>query len=324
MICLPRKSSSRIEVCEALLRRAILSVEEESRVRNQLWRMSRGLDGELRADRFWDELHLPGQTLLFHNLETVNRVGFSHQMDTVFVCPRFVLVLELKHIAGVIAYDQARHQLLRTYNGEVQALGDPFNQVTRHAEWLEHFLWEVGVRGLPVISAVVVTTPSSLLKDMPEHFHVFKLEGLRFKLQKWYENFPVAVSDTVLGHVREELLVRHLPKRWRPQIDNLQLRRGVLCECGLRMDYRYGVFTCQCGARCRDGFVRGLWDYRLLVDDWISNRAFREFFGLHDKHLVSKVLKRLQLKTMGAGKSCKYYIPEDVLGKVSTKRKSVH
>ena len=170
MICLPRKSPNRLAVCEALLRRGILSVEEESRVRDQLWRMSRGLDGELRADRFWDELQLPGQTFLFHNLETVNRVGFSHQMDTVFVCPRFVLVLELKHIAGEITYNQAHHQLLRTYNGEVQALGDPFNQVTRHAEWLEHFLWEVGVRGLPVVSAVVVTTPSSLLKDMPERF----------------------------------------------------------------------------------------------------------------------------------------------------------
>lgn len=139
MLCLPRGKSYRIEVCEAVLRRGILSIEEEERVRDQMWRLARGMDGEQRADRFWEEIRIHGEYRLFHNYETVNRVGYTHQMDTVFICSRFVLILELKHIAGEIKYDATRNQLLRLYNGQVKALGDLFNQVSRHEEWLEHF-----------------------------------------------------------------------------------------------------------------------------------------------------------------------------------------
>lgn len=314
MLYLPRKTTNRVAVCEALLRRAVLSTEEEARVRDQLWRIARGMDGEARADRFWEEMQLTGAYQLFHNVEVVNRIGFTHQIDTVFVCPRFVLVLELKHIAGEISYDAQRHQLLRVYNGEMQALGDPFSQVSRHEEWIEQFLWEIGVRGLPVVSAVVVTTTSSVLRNMPDRFHVFKLEGLRFKLREWYERHQEVVGTGVLEHIREELLRRHTPLKWKPPIDNLKLRRGVLCsECRLRMNYAYGVFTCKCGARCRNGFVRGLEDYRLLVDEWITNRAFREFFEVGDVKLVNKILQRLQLQGVGENKNRKYYIPEDIL-----------
>ena len=314
MLCLPRKKSNRIPVCEALLRRAVLNREEESRIREQLWRMVRGLDGEQRADRFWEELNFESEYMLLHNYETIGRIGYTHQMDTLFICPRFVLVLELKHIAGEIMYDAARHQLLRSYNGEVQALGDPFSQVSRHEEWVEHFLWEIGVRGLPVVSAVVVTTTSSVLKAMPEQFHVFKLEGLRFKLQQWYERYPVVVNTGVMGHIRDELLRRHTPLKWMPPIENLQLRRGVLCECGLRMDYAgYGLFICKCGERIRDGFVRGLEDYRLLVDEWITNKEFRDFFEIENVHAVSKILKRLGLEYSGDTKARRYRIPEDIL-----------
>lgn len=313
VLCLPRKKSYRAAVCKATLRRGILNKEEEALVREQLWRFERGDDGEERADSFWAELVIPGDYMLFHNFETVGKGEFTHQMDTVFVCPRFVLVLELKHIAGEMIYDAKRHQLIRTYQGQVHSLGDPFSQVSRHEGWMERFLWEIGVRSLPVVAAVVVTTTSSILKQMPEHFHVFKLEGLRFKLKQFYDAYPVAVNSQVLQHIREELLKRHQPKKWMPPIEGLKLRRGVLCTCGMRMTYRYGVFTCHCGQRSRDGFLRGLEDYRLLKDEWITNKAFREFFDIDDKHLVSKILKRMNLKAEGVGKSRKYFIPEDIL-----------
>lgn len=314
MLCLPRGKSNKLEVCEAVLRRGVLTVEEEARVREQMWRVERGLDGEQRADEFWKELTISGEYMLFHNFETAGRGTYTHQIDTLFVCPRFVLVLELKHIAGELTYDAARHQLVRTYNGEVKGLGDPFNQVSRHEEWMERFLWEIGVRRLPVVSAVVVTTTSSVLKAMPEQFHVFKLEGLRFKLQQFYERYPVVVNSGVLQHIREELLARHEPKKWKPSIENLKLRHGVLCDCGMRMTYLgHGRFTCVCGFQTRDGFVKGLNDYRLLVSDWITNREFRDFFELNNTHVVSKILTRLGLVYTGEKRTRRYRIPEDIL-----------
>lgn len=324
MLCLPRVKSNRAEVCEAVLRRGILSMEEEEMIRDLLRRNDIGQNGEERADLFWEELTIQEDYLLFHNFEAEGKGEFRHQMDTVFICPRFALVLELKNIAGEIMYDAERHQLLRTYKGQVMALGDPFSQVSRHEEWMERFFWEIGVRNLPVLSAVVVTNSSSILKQMPARFYVFKLEGLRFKLKQFYEEYPVIVNGQVLQHIRVELLRRHTPKKWKPPIDNLKLRYGVLCECGMRMDYSYGIFTCKCGQRSRDGFLRGLEDYRLLEDEWITNRQFREFFEIDDKHVVSKILKRLNLKAEGSGKDRKYLIPDDILlGKSTKPRKKV-
>lgn len=313
MLVLPRKTSEQMHALEALLRRGLLNIDEEHRVREQLWRIQRGLDGEQRADRFWEDLQLHEEHYLFHNFETVNRVGFTHQMDTIFICSRFVLVLELKHIAGEITYDVNAHQLLRAYNGEIKVMGDPFQQVSRHVDWLEHFLWEIGVRNLPVINAVVVTTTSSILNKMPAKFHVFKLEGLRFKLRDWFNQYPVQINKALLTHIRDELLKRHQPRKATLPIENVKVQKGALCQCGLRMNYCNGVFTCSCGNRCRDGFQRALFDYRLLVNEWITNREFREFFGVEDSTVASKILKRLKLKSCGRTKSRKYLIPENIL-----------
>lgn len=313
MLCLPRGQSYRIAVCHAMLRRAVLSGEEEARVRDQMWRLERGMDGEQRADRFWEEMRLSERYRLFHNFETVGSSGYTHQMDTVFISARFVLILELKHIGGEIAYDQSKHQLLKKQHGNIQALGDPFYQVSRHEGWFETFLWDIGVRNLPIISAVVVTTTSSILRDMPKQFHVFKLEGLRFKLNQWFSEYPAVLNEQVLAFMGEELMKRHKPLKWRFPIENLQLRKGALCKCGLQMSYLNGVFNCKCGAKCRDGFVRGLEDYRLLVDEWITNKEFRGFFALHDPAMASKILNRLGLSYVGVTKSRRYLIPEDIL-----------
>lgn len=148
---------------------------------------------------------------------------------------------------------------------------------------------------------------------MPEQFHIFKLEGLRFKLKHWYETMPVKVSDLLLNHIRDELLRKYKSEKWLPAIDNLKLRHGVLCDCGQEMTYRYGIFRCNCGKRSRDGFLKGLLDYRLLCDEWITNRAFREFLKIDDVSIVSKYLQRLNLKFEGEKKARKYYIPENIL-----------
>lgn len=319
LLCLARKSSTEIAMTQALLRRGIINVEEQSKLRDRLWRMMSGYGGELRADRFWEEIQLEGKHLLFHSFETVNHIGYTHQMDTVFICPRFVLIVELKNIAGEITYDKTHNQLLRLSNGDIKALGDPFHQVTRHASWFEHFLWEIGVHSLPVLSAVVVTTTSSILKNMPERFHVFKLEGLRFKLLDWYNHYQVQVEDTILLHIRDELLKRYQTRKVKLPYDQVQLRKGIICECGLKMTYEYGVFKCQCGIRCRDGFQRGLAEYRLLVDEWITNRQFRDFFEISDVHVASKILSRLKLKSTGKRKGTKYFIPESYIECVSNK-----
>jgi hypothetical protein len=67
-----------------------------------------------------------------------------------------------------------------------------------------------GIGGeLPVLFAVIFTSCSSILEKMPKKFHIFKLAGLRFKLQEWMNTYQVQVSGSMISLVRNELLAHY-------------------------------------------------------------------------------------------------------------------
>ena len=301
----------KVEICEALLHRAVMQESERELVKDLLWRAARGLEGEHKADRFWADLAVKIPHLLFHNYETKKAEHFTHQMDSVFICGRFVLIMELKHIAGEISYDDTSHQLLRVINGQKLALGDPFSQLMRHEAWMQQFLVKIGVE-LPVLSAVIVTTSSSILGPMPERFRMFKLPGLRIKLHDWFRGYPVCINTHMLQYIKDEMMLRYEPQKWRHPVRDLKIRPGVLCDCGASMHYQRGQWHCLCGEVARNHFARALHDYRLLVSEWITNQAFRAFFGIESADTVNKILRRAGFESEGYNKTKRYLIPDDI------------
>ncbi|MER2060846.1 MAG: nuclease-related domain-containing protein, partial [Niallia sp.] len=117
----------------------------------------------------------------------------------------FILILECKHIAGDIYYHEETNQLWREYNGQRLILNDPFSQVMRHEEWMRQFLQNLKV-DLPVYTAIVITTQSSSLNNMPRRFSIFKLPGLRLKIQQLLQNNPIRLNMNMLDLLRQELL----------------------------------------------------------------------------------------------------------------------
>lgn len=78
------------------------------------------------------------------------------------------------------------------------------------------------------------------------------------------------------------------------------------------MEYNYGKFSCICGIESKEPLYQGLHDYRVLFDERITNRAFREFFFIDNDSLVNKILKRLEFYYEGKTKSRRYLIPKDI------------
>ena len=306
-----RRPPSKLIVGEALARRGILADEQKNLLDELLWRAERGYEGELRADAHWGDLHMTEPHALLHGFEAASSLGYSHQIDTILVTARFVLVVELKNIAGVLSYDERVHQFLRERNGEQENLTNPFAQAERHQAFVKRLLEGVGVK-LPVLSAVIITSSSSILENMPERFHIFKLAGLRFKLQEWNNTYPVQVSESVVSLVKSEILAHHQPRKWQHPFGKVLIRRGAICLCGKVMQYRRGKFVCCCGHVGRDAFSQGLHDYRLLVDEWITNKGLRDFFFIASKDAANKYLARAEFHYEGDTRSRRYLIPEDV------------
>ena len=311
MICLEGATTNKIEICEALLRRAYLHMEQQQSINELMNRLIRGNEGEYRLKWFWQDMALSEPHLLFFNYETVKYERFKYQMDAIFICERFILILECKHIAGEIYYDEKTHQLWRYYNGEKLMLNDPFSQVMRHEDWMAHFLLQQNIQ-LPIFTAVVITTHSSSLNNMPKQFSIFKLPGLRIKLQQLLQTYPKKINLNLLHLLHKKLLKQYKPQKWQHPFRNAEIKKGALCKCGEVMQYTHGKFNCSCGYTSKEPLLQGLHDYRLLVDEWITNKQFRDFFYVHNEDVVNKILKRLKFKTDGKTKSRKYLIHEDI------------
>ena len=306
-----RRPPSKLIVGEALARRGILADEQRKVLDELLWKAERGYEGEQRADAYWEDLHMTEPHTLLHGFEATSSLGYTHQIDTILVTARFVLVVELKNIAGVLSYEDRSHQFLREWNGERTSLTNPFAQAERHEAFVKRLLDGISVK-LPVLSAIIITSSSSILENMPERFHIFKLAGLRFKLQEWNNTYPVQVSESVVSLVKSEILAHHQPRKWAHPFGKVLIRRGAMCLCGEVMQYRRGKFVCGCGHTGRDAFAKGLHDYRILVDEWITNKELRDFFFIASKDVANKLLTRAKFHYEGDTKSRRYLIPEDV------------
>lgn len=303
-----RKQPLELAYLEVLLRRALAeeNVKRDWQMRHA--QLQAGYIGERRVDNEWREVNVPGQ--LLHDFTCRNAFGNSHQMDTIFVCKHFVLVLEIKNVSGRIDFDDARRQFLRTReDGRVESFNNPIDQVKRHRDLLvEASLdWPFYV---PVEAFVVIANPSTVIGRLSNEVPVFNVSGLRTKVQ-----------ELVKKHASISLNVRtvrsYLEAMYEP-IDrhftcNHPIQTGVLCvQCGEVMQHGLKGFICQhCGSRdVEDTALRqAMSDYRVLYGDRISNREFREFVGVESIRTATKMLNRIIPEKIGKNKGTLYIIP---------------
>ncbi|WP_341302558.1 nuclease-related domain-containing protein [Lysinibacillus sp. FSL H8-0500] len=99
---------------EEMIRRLPSSHHEYRNYDEHLRRIQAGFAGEQCVDAEWLEIELPSPHYFLHNFQTINRFGSTHQMDTIFLCPHFVLILEIKNITGILSYHAAFSQFSRT------------------------------------------------------------------------------------------------------------------------------------------------------------------------------------------------------------------
>lgn len=110
MILLDRKTPKSILLMEALLRRLDPNDSDISYFKDSLVRLKFGYEGEQRVDREWFEMPYLAEHYLLMNYEVQNEFGFSHQIDTLLLTKNFLLILEVKNIAGRIDYEELKHQ----------------------------------------------------------------------------------------------------------------------------------------------------------------------------------------------------------------------
>lgn len=310
MILLERKKPHQFEVLEALNRRLPKTDEDYEYYISKYNRIKKGYQGELRVDNAWSEIIKSNKYCLLHSFEIINDVGKTHQIDTLFICPHFMLVVEIKNISGRLDFDEPKHQFTQTLeDGMVYGYSNPIDQVKRHVRYLWSFDFQ-----LPIEYAIVISNPSTFIGAVPRNEPIFHVSGLYDYVHFLYKKHAeFCISKEKVVNIGTYLKGLHSPKKWAFEINLERLRKGVFCEkCRYRyeMDYYRRYWRCKkCLNLSNEVLIQGINDYRLLIGNKITSRQFREFFNIESNFVAARLLTTLGLEYEGKNKGRVYTIP---------------
>ena len=312
MILKQRSEPAEIFQLESLIQRTPNVHPRFTHWTEQLRRISAGFHGEQRVDDLWNEIQMNLPHYLIHDLYIQKAASF-HQMDTILVTSRFVLLLEIKSIAGQLNFDPQLRQFSRTNkDGSVDGLRNPDDQLRRHETWLKQFLAAQKV-SLPVIGVIVFAYPSSIVNSRSGKRIMIQSSGLPYLVEQLLAKYPADFLDArQTRRLANRLLQLHSEKPARQLDVPVDLRKGVLCskECGGKMKYYWRKWTCSvCSRVDAHAHLRTLEQYRVLIKPLISSREFRDFTGIESVSIASKLLKESRMTFQGSFKDREYLIP---------------
>lgn len=298
---------------ESLAARLHVDDKEFELLRDEIYRVQAGLAGEEKLRYTLQDYLFKQNVHIFYDFQCLNERGFSHQIDALIVTSRFVLIIESKHLSGTLLYKRDVHEFSRlSHDGITTNFKNPFDQAFRHQLFLEHYFSTLGIH-VPVRYVVVNTNLRAKLDASLFELPILHVSGLPLFLEKLQQQYVNDCCNLEEIYACLEKITCRLPVKRRVTRD--RIRNGVLCApCGLKpvMSYKRGYWVCPvCGRRDKQAVRLSLQHYRVLIGPHITNREFREFVGIDDFDVASKLLLRLGIQKMGKNRGAYYIIPEN-------------
>ncbi|WP_456272181.1 NERD domain-containing protein [Bacillus sp. AK031] len=319
MIIKQREIPIHIIKLDALNERLSNNHEKKGLVTKQLSNRMTGYKGEQSLDYYLSFLP-EADYHIFHGLRLFD--GTHHfQIDTLLVCRNFILILEVKRMAGVLKFEPEFNQFTRTTEDHlIEPYSDPITQVEWQAFQLERWLRNKKVTALPIECLVVSTSNKAVLQTSPGdktvQDKVIHKDVLPFrinKLEKYHHQPILELSE--LKYVSNLLLKSHSPLN--PDIlknygiSKGELLTGVQCpECKyLPLTRDRGIWRCpKCNTHSKTAHIKALADYSLLISPNITNEQARHFLHLTSQSVTKRILRAACTGFEGDKKSRIYFI----------------
>nr|WP_269431552.1 nuclease-related domain-containing protein [Bacillus sp. SA1-12] len=229
-------------------------------------------------------------------------------------------MLEVKHIAGAICFDQVFHQLIRTLDGNETVLENPMIQISRQEMQLEKWLRNNRFPNVPILSLVVFSHPKALLRTSPEdqdlgqkiiHRHLLPTKFLQFEKQYPEERLTKKDIKMMIKCIRDQDTPLDQPVLEQYEIHYDELQKGIFCpSCEhCPMVREYGKWHCKhCSHQGKNFHLDALRDYYYLFGSEITNKMARDFLQISSPYLASRLLHSMNLKSIGVTKDKIYYL----------------
>ncbi|MFJ7755043.1 nuclease-related domain-containing protein [Peribacillus muralis] len=322
MIIKDCKMPLKIGMLESLVRRLPPGHVSHPSINEDIKKIQAGYRGEYRVFHLLKALP-EKDYLLFHDLR-LSGSPFPFQMDILILTPFFLLIVEVKNMAGEILFDNTFNQLIRTNpDGKTEAFDDPILQVSRQRIHLLDWLKTKKINNLPVETLVVSANSSTIIRAANKELKGKVIRKDRILLQiaelnnKYTEE---SLSKRAIKRLSNVLLDGHtafIPKPLETYgIPSSALQTGVFCQkCHTYTMERHRKWIChKCLDTSQDAHISALIDYVYLVKPSITNSEFRNFLQIKSPSSAKKLLTSLNLKHSGHTKGRVYLLDSLIEG----------
>ncbi|MGD7009800.1 nuclease-related domain-containing protein [Metabacillus sp. 84] len=257
---------------------------------------------------------------IFHDVRLFDGQHYF-QIDVLIVTKAFIVILEVKNIAGTLYFDSEFSQLIRIQNDVKEPFPDPLIQIKRQEMQFSTWLKKFDFPDLPIKTFIIIANPRTILqtssKNSSIHQKVLHSSIIPFKMNELENvlNQKILTTDQV-----NELVARLANEHALSQTDMLkrfEIKRedvlpGVYCSacCNLTMKKAFkSLWTCSiCSHTMENAHHPALEDYALLFQKTITNREARFFLDIPSSSIVKKLFNQMNMKPVGHSKLSFYRI----------------
>ncbi|MGM7700913.1 nuclease-related domain-containing protein [Pseudalkalibacillus sp. Hm43] len=319
------------EKLEALLRRIELNHPARMEIESYLRSIKSGDWGERSLDYYTSFLNMKDYVIC-QGLRLLSSNNYHFQIDTLLLHSNFILILEVKNMAGTLKFDTRYNQLIQEVGDREEVYKDPIQQVNHQhyqfSRWLEDFRFPANI---PIHSYVIVANDRAKIvpknnEEILSH-KVLRTTKLLDCIHKHQSTHKKEILSTKQLKKITKLFIKHhkpanpdLLKKY--NIRKQDLLTGVHCpQCtSLPMKRVHGKWVCtDCNSSSKSAHLNALQDYFLLINPTITNQQVRDFLHINNVAGANYVLQQLHLPHQGTTSNRAYLLESLDLGQ-PTKR----
>jgi len=290
--------------------------------KKQLVRELAGIKGQ-NAIRFpLNFIHGLEPPVIIHNLCLEDEYGLF-EIDTLLICPRFILLNEVKNWYGTLLVDN-ENQVVRVGDNEAEeGMANPFSQVKvqrfRLQKWLERQNFSMAAE-MPLLYQIVISFSSTIIKplfpanELPDN--LLHSNQLPWKLQQLYERHAHSHLTTEnISIMSRQLLAQHKVRQSNIMealsVTGEDLIKGVFCPACASVPMAKGKagWNCsECGHVSQHAHEAALRDYQLLFGNSITNKRARAFLRLDSPYAAKRILQKTTAYAAGEKSTRIYYL----------------
>lgn len=243
---------------------------------------------------------------------------YYFQIDFLLICPRFILVLEVKNRSK----DWHFAKLLNQVTMDGKRVKNPILQAKVQSIKLRRWLAEHHFKETPILYLFVNSNEKSKIHIDYDHKYsrnVCNSEQLLEKIEQiGNQNKMEILEEKELRKINRLILAKNTPDNpdllQHFKLTSEDLLAGVRCQkkqcCTSEMRYKAGTWTCPvCKLKSKTAHHQKIHDYFLLIKPSITNAEARKLLHIKSRKIIHQMLSSMNLPYAGKFKGRVYHQP---------------